>query len=260
MDGQILLFDSISGKSKRGIVGHDGSISAVSFTGKSNSIISCGWDKTTRLWDTRSKEEPIVLKHASEVKAMATSVPSGKGASGARDGEIKVFSLSSLKCVKNLQAHKSDISGIVLLDEDKKMVTSSYDGDCKIWDLSSYESTKTLVEQQARIRSIASLGDGSSVFLGQHDGTILRISTENVDDKTEMLGHTDIVGTMSIDPSGKFLASGSWDTTLRIWSLDDFKEIALGKLVTGIASLAWSTKEHVVYSADFSGSVTSWSF
>lgn len=260
MDGQILLFHSKSGKSKRGVIGHDGSVSALSFAGKSNSIVSCGWDKTTRLWDIKSKEDPIVLKHASEVKAMATSASFGKGASGARDGEIKVFSLSSLKCIKNLQAHRSDISGIVILGEEKKMVTSSYDGECKVWDLSSYESIMTLVEQKSRIRSIASSGDGSYVFLGQRDGTILRISTENVDDKVEMLGHTDIVSAMSVDTSGKFLASGSWDTTLRVWSLDDFQEIALGKLVTGIASLAWSTHENVVYSADFSGSVTSWSF
>lgn len=259
MDGQILLVDSKSGKSKRGITGHEGAVAAVSFAGKQSSIISCSRDRTTRLWNTMSRDEPIVLRHSSEVKAMTTSVLSGKGASGARDGEVKVFSLGSLKCIKNLQAHRSDISGILFLEEEKTMVTSSYNGECRVWDLSTYESVKTLAKKGPRIRSIASTPDGSFVFLGFHSGSILKISMEDAKDKIEIGGHSDIVSTMSVDPSGKFLASGSWDRTLRIWSLDDFQEVASGKLVTGISSLAWSTKENIVFSTDFSGSIVSWS-
>ncbi|MFX1484591.1 MAG: WD40 repeat domain-containing protein, partial [Promethearchaeota archaeon] len=112
MGGQILLIDSKSGKMKQDLVGHDGAISAVSFTGKPSSIVSCGWDKTTRLWNTKRSQEPILLKHGSEVKALSISAPLSKGASGARDGEVKVFSLTSLKCLRNLQAHRTDVSGI----------------------------------------------------------------------------------------------------------------------------------------------------
>jgi WD40 repeat protein len=221
-------------------------------------VVSCSRDKTTRLWNTKTKEDPIILKHASEVRALTTSPSSGKGASGARDGEIKLFSLSSLKCTKNLQAHKSDISGIILLDEEKKMVTSSYDGECKLWDLSSYEIINTLLKKGPRLRSMTSTPDCSCVFLGQDDGTILRINIENSKDRLEMSGHSDIVGAMAVDPSGMFLASGSWDRTLRIWSIEDGKEIASGKLVTGITSLTWSNTEDVVYTVDPSGSIVSW--
>ena len=258
MDGKILLVDSKSGKSKRGFTGHEGAVSGVSFTRKSSSVVSCSWDRTTRLWNTKSRDEPIVLKHASEVKALTTSVLSERGASGSRDGEIKVFSLTSLKNLKNLQAHRSDISGILFIEDDQKIVTSSYSGECKVWDLSSYETVETLAKKGPRIRSMASTPDGTSVFLGSHDGTILKINIENIKDTIEMLGHSDIVSTMSVDPSGRFLASGSSDRTLRIWSLDKLKEIDSGKLVTGIASLAWSNKENIVYSADFSGSIVSW--
>lgn len=258
MDGQILLVDSKSGKLKRSITGHGGAVAAVSFTDKSTSIISCSRDRTTRLWNTKSKEEATVLKHTSEVKVLTTSVSTEKGAAGARNGEIKLFSLNSLKCTKNVQAHTSDISGIILIVEDKKMVTSSYGGECRLWDLSSYETIKSLTKKGPRVRSMTSTPDASHVFLGHDGGPIIKIGIENIKDKTELPGHTDIVSTMAVDPSGTFLASGSWDRTLRIWSLEDGQEIASGKLVTGITSLVWSNTEDVVYTADFSGSIVSW--
>ncbi|MFW9769928.1 MAG: WD40 repeat domain-containing protein, partial [Candidatus Thorarchaeota archaeon] len=257
-DGSIILIDSKTGKTKRGLKGHDGAVAAVAFTSSSTSVVSCSRDKTTRLWNTKSREDPIVLKHASEVRALTTSPSSGKGASGARDGEIKLFSLKSLKCTKNLQAHKSDISGIILLEGEKRMLTSSYDGECKLWDLSNYELIKTLRKKGPRLRSMTSTPDGSSVFLGQNGGTILRINIENSDDRLKMSGHSDIVSSMAVDPSGMFLASGSWDRTLRIWSVEDGKEVASGKLVTGITSLTWSNTKDVVYTGDPSGSIVSW--
>ncbi|MFX1485208.1 MAG: WD40 repeat domain-containing protein, partial [Promethearchaeota archaeon] len=91
------------------------------------------------------------------------------------------------------------------------------------------------------------------------DGAILRVGMDDHKDTIELRGHSDVVSTMSINPSGSLLASGSWDRTLRVWSLDDFREIASEKLVTGIASLEWSRDKDVIYSADFSGSIVSWS-
>ena len=61
-DGSIILIDSKTGKSKRGLKGHNGAVAAVAFTGKSTSVVSCSRDKTTRLWNTKTREDPIVLK------------------------------------------------------------------------------------------------------------------------------------------------------------------------------------------------------
>ena len=258
MDSQILIVDSKSGKTKRGISGHTGAVTDVSFVGSSNSVLSCSWDQTTRLWNRKNIEESLVLKHPSEVKALTTSIKLGKGASGSRDGMVKIFSLRSLKTIRNLQAHSSDISGISIIDEEQKIVTASYDGTCRLWDLSSYNAEKTLVKQKNRIRSMTTALDGSSVILGFQRGTIIHVNITDTKEKFEMSGHTDLVSSLSVDPTGQYLASASWDRTIRIWSLEDNTEIEKGQLMTGISSIAWSLDGKIIYSADLSGSIVSW--
>jgi WD40 repeat protein len=258
MSSDILLIDSSSGNLKRGIAGHEGAVTDVAFVGSSNSVLSCSWDQTTRLWNRKNIEESLILKHPSEVKALTVSLKHGKGASGSRDGMVKVFSLRSLKTIRNLQAHNSDISGVAIIDEAQKIVTASYDGICRLWDLTSYDAERTLIKQKNRIRSMAVASDGTSVFLGLQSGKILMVDIINTGEKSELSGHTDIVSALSVDPTGQYIASASWDRTIRIWSLNDNAKIATGKLVTGIASIAWSPDGTSIYSADLSGSVREW--
>ena len=258
MDSKIIIVDSKSGKAKRGITGHSGAVTDVSFVGNSNLILSCSWDKTTRLWNRKNIKDSMTLKHPSEVKALTISLKHGKGAAGSRDGMVKIFSLRSLKSIRNLQAHRSDISGIAIIDEEQKIVTASYDGTCRLWDLSTYDAEKTLVKQKERIRSMTIALDGPRVFLGYQSGKIVQVNIANTRDRSEMPGHTDLVSTLSVDPTGQYLASASWDRTIRIWSLEDNSEVAMGKLVAGIASITWSSDGTFVYSADLSGSIVSW--
>lgn len=258
-DAAITIVDTRSGKVKNTITGHEGVISATFFIGDRNKVLSCSWDNSTRLWDNKNTEEFTLLKHGSEVKALAVTPDQGKGAAGSRDGEVKVFSLSSLKSMRNLQAHGTDITGLSFINNGTKLVTASLDGECKIWDLSSYEVDLQLNRIPENIRAIATNDDSSKLVLGLRSGKILSIDIDNPSKIDELVGHSDVVGALSIDSTGERLASGSWDRTIRIWSLNSLKEISTGSLLAGINAVQWDPKNEIVFSADFAGSVTSWS-
>jgi WD40 repeat protein len=256
---EILIIDTRSGKIKNTITGHEGAISAALFVGDKNRVLTASWDNTTRLWDSKGSDEPTILKHGSEVKSLALSLNQGKGAAGSRDGEVKVFSLNTLKSMRNLQAHGTDVTGLSFIDDGSKLVTSSLDGECKIWDLSSYEVERSLEKCQDNIRSIATNQDSSRLVLGLRSGKILSIDLENPNKMGKLIGHSDIVGSLSVDSTGERLVSGSWDRTIRIWSLNTLKEISKGALLSGITAVEWAPKNEIVFSTDFSGAVTSWS-
>jgi len=255
----IFVVDTKNGKLKETILGHDSKISGVSFVQNRFHILSCSWDATTRLWDSKEKGNPLILKHGSEVKALTVSHALGKGVAGDRDGELKIFSLSTMKNLRNITAHDSGISGLTILDNDIKLVTSSWSGECKLWNLASYELEKEIVTKGERIQALAATPDGSKIALGMHSGKILLINLETPSERSKLVGHTDIVEALSIDSTGERLVSGSWDRTIRLWSLNTNKEISSGNLLSGITAVEWDPKDEIVYSTDFSGSIISWS-
>ncbi|MFX0107938.1 MAG: WD40 repeat domain-containing protein [Candidatus Hodarchaeota archaeon] len=258
LDSEIIILEIDSGKPKKALRGHDGKISNISYIENGKSILSTSWDCTTRRWKPRGSTDTPVLRHQTEVKALAINSDSTKGAAGARDGEVKVFSSATLKCIRNLQVHSRDVSGIAFTKNLNYLVTTSWDGKCVVWDLSTYEKHMTLASEKEKIRSLAITPDDSRVFLGLHNGKILSINLEDRKDRIELSGHGDIVTSLAISPDGSSLASGGWDRIIRLWSLGNNKQQDEGRLLTGVSSIAWSPSGTQFFSTDFSGSLISW--
>ncbi len=259
LESEIVLLDATTGKPKKPLKGHEAAVSGIAFTSKGKGLVSTSWDCTTRRWTTRGapKENPL-LRHRTQVKALAIHPESARGAAGGRDGEVKVFSVATLKNLRNLQAHRTDISGLAFTSDGTGLVTASWDGECKLYDLSSYEQIRRLAKQKERVRSLALAPDDTRVFLGLHGGKILSVDPESPRDTQEIAGHSDIVTSLSVDPSGTWLVSGGWDRAIRVWSLESGKKVEEQRLLTGVSSLAWNAKSSRLYSADYSGAVTSW--
>ncbi|MFW9965904.1 MAG: WD40 repeat domain-containing protein [Candidatus Thorarchaeota archaeon] len=259
MDAQIIILDSKSGNLQRALKGHEAAVSAISFIDGGRGLVSASWDCTTRRWTPTGPAKDIpVLRHNSEVKALAIGTEKARGAAGSRDGEVKVFYSSSMKNYRNIQAHRTDVSGLAFIRDGSVLVTASWDGECKLFDLSSFEVLERLTKQKERIRSIAVTSDSSQMFLGLQSGIILSIDLSNPKDAIEMKGHSDIVTSLAIDPSDRFLVSGSWDRSVRMWLIKTRKVKNQDRLLTGISSIDWNPKGSGFYTADYSGALTYW--
>jgi WD40 repeat protein len=261
MDSQIFILDPVSGIQKRILKGHDAAVSAVAFIDGGKGLVSTSWDCTTRRWTSTgpAKDKPVI-RHSSEVKALTVGSEKARGAAGSRDGEVKVFYTSSMKNYRNIQAHRTDVSGLVFAREESVLVTASWDGECNLFDLSSFDILATLTKQKERIRSIAVTNDSSKVFLGLHNGIILSIDPESPKEVLEMTGHSDIVTSLAIDPSNTYLASGSWDRSVKVWSLKKRKVKNQDRLLTGISSIGWNPKGSGFYTTDYSGALRFWDY
>ncbi len=258
-DANVLMIGAKSGKPLLELKGHEALVSSLSFVENGSHLVSSSWDHTTRLWKSSdSSHKPAILKHESQAKTLATNATSNKGASGARDGVVKMFSLPSFKCIRNFQAHRVDVSGLTFTNDGSRLVTASWDGECKLWDTPNYELVKVLAKKKKRIRSMAVSPDGGKVYLGLHNGIILAITLDGSQQTTQLKGHDDIVSSLTVDPDGRRLLSASWDRSIRLWSVDSGTEESRVKLWTPVTSVAWDPKGTRFYSTHISGALVAW--
>jgi WD40 repeat protein len=198
------------------------------------------------------------MKHDAQTKVLAVTSSSTRGAVGARDGVIKVFSKQNLKCLRNIDAHKTDISGLAFTSDASMLISTSWDGESKLWNASTSELVRSVKKQNERIRSVVIAPDDSRVFLGLHSGNIVSVSLEGSPKPVTLKGHTDMVSSLSVDPSGRYLVSGSWDRSIRVWSLETMSLLCREKLWTALTSHEWGPRGERIYSTHASGALATW--
>ncbi|MHA2133399.1 MAG: WD40 repeat domain-containing protein [Candidatus Thorarchaeota archaeon] len=258
-DGRIFLITTSTGKLQLSLEAHEALVASVKFVGKGSKLVSCSWDSSTRLWSLGKKPiETALMNHDAQTKVLAVTSTSTKGAVGARDGVIKVFSKENLKCLRNIDAHRTDISGLAFTSDSSKLISTSWDGESKLWNASTCELVRTIKKQKERIRSVAITPDDSRVFLGLHSGDIVSVSLEGKSKPITFKGHTDIVSSLSVDPSGRYLVSGGWDRSIRIWSLETMSLLCRENLWTALTSHEWGPRGERIYSAHASGALAVW--
>ncbi|MBD3157482.1 MAG: hypothetical protein GF309_01715 [Candidatus Lokiarchaeota archaeon] len=257
-EGPILLIDLEEGTVLKTLRGHEDIVSRVRFLKKGKYILSSSWDGTTRRWSLKKdKKESNILKHHTEVKSLAIADNESKGAAGGRDGEVKVFSVEHMKCIRNMQTDDLNVSGLHFADGDSQLLSVSWNGSCRIWDLKDYELLSTLREDKKRIRCLGTTPDDAYVLLGFHTGDIRVFPVEDPSTSFALEGHTDRITDFTLLPDNRMISS-SWDRTIRLWSLDREKEVNQAKLWSAVSSVEWCPTCEQLFTTDFSGSLLAW--
>ncbi|MBD3408009.1 MAG: hypothetical protein GF411_17955 [Candidatus Lokiarchaeota archaeon] len=258
LDGQIIIINSKTRKPRLALSGHEKMISSLLFIENGSHLLSSSWDGTARMWLASKKfKESHLLRHSCDIKALAVDSTISKAVAGTRDGLVKLFSLKKLKCIRNLHFHRRDISGLAFYAGDSKLITASWSGKCNLWDLSSYELVENIFQSDNRIRSLAISPEHTKAALGLHNGSVVILDLVNDRKPIILDGHTDVVSSISFNPSDSSLLTSSYDTTIQLWA-NDFSESIHQKLPTGVSGVSWDSKGKKFYTTEFSGALKCW--
>ncbi|MBD2521195.1 serine/threonine-protein kinase [Nostoc sp. FACHB-133] len=190
--------------------------------------------------------------HSEAVLTLAISPDGQTLASGINDKTIKVWNLKNGKEILTITGHSKQIISLAISADGQTLVSSSYDNKIKIWNLKNGEEISTIIANSAYILSIAIGSDQETVISGGSNGIVALWNLKTGDYIRTLATHDYRVTSVAISPNG-YVASGSWDTTIKVWP----KSTLTGHLER-VSSLAISSNDQILVSASEDKTIIVW--
>ncbi|KAF9068823.1 WD40-repeat-containing domain protein [Rhodocollybia butyracea] len=176
------------------------------------------------VWEWQS--ESYILKqqgHFLDLNTL-TYAPDGQTvATGGDDGKLKIWSTQSSFCFVTFSEHSAPITGVAFARYGTNVLFSaSLDGTVRAYDLVRYRNFRTFTSPSpAQFTCIAVDPSGEVVAAGSTDTYEIFLWSVQTGKLLDILtGHEAPVSTLEFCPEGtNQLASGSWDRTVRVWSV-----------------------------------------
>lgn len=238
----IWIYDVDNSKVLFRLVGHVQTVSSLAFSPNSKTLASGSWDRTVRLWDTKTGAHLRTLTgHTGRVHTVAFS-PNGRTlASSGADKIVRLWDPRKGTHKQDLVGHTAEVYSVAFSPDDKTLASGGWDATIRLWDPSKGTLKQTLRRRTDRFSSVAFSPDGQ--VLVSVSGRDIRLwdPSKGMHKKDLTERHTDSISSISISPNGQALASGSRDTTIRLWEIPSgrYSRTIMGH-TGGISSVAFS--------------------
>ncbi|ORY04338.1 WD40 repeat-like protein [Basidiobolus meristosporus CBS 931.73] len=199
-DGNIHLWSLESETPVSSLLGHTQRVSRVGFHPSGQYLGSASFDGTWRLWNVETTQELLLQEgHSREVYAIAFQNDGALAATGGLDAIGRIWDLRTGRSAMVLEGHVKDILGIDFSPNGYQVVTGSEDNTLKIFDLRTMRPLYTIPAHNSLVSDVRFFHASEAYETSRMEGT------PNV--------------------SGLYLASSSYDGTIKIWSADTWKLI-----------------------------------
>jgi guanine nucleotide-binding protein G(I)/G(S)/G(T) subunit beta-1 len=200
---------------------HEGYLSCCRFISDTEIATSSG-DSTCILWDVNTKQPKALFNdHTGDVMSLSVHEKNGTFVSGSCDATCKLWDYRAAQaCVKTFSGHESDINSVQFFPDGQAVGSGSDDSSCRLFDvrasrqINKYGDDKIL----CGITSVAFSKTGKFLFAGYDDYNCYAWDTLLGKMVDQLMGHDNRVSCTGVSHDGKALATGSWDTLLKIWA------------------------------------------
>jgi len=174
------------------------------------------------VWEWQS--ESYVLKqqgHYYDMNTLSFSQDGQNVATGGEDGKVKVWNASSGFCFVTFSEHSASVSAVEFAKQGQVLFSASLDGTVRAFDLVRYRNFRTFTSPTpVQFSSLAVDPSGDVVCAGSQDSFEIYMWSVQTGKLLDILsGHEAPIGALAFSPTGNQLASGSWDRSIRLWSV-----------------------------------------
>lgn len=179
---------SAGAECKAVLYGHSNDVYAVRFHQSGNAVVSGGYDRCVRLYDTATQQ---LLKtfngHKSCISSIAFNARGNMIMTGSKDSTIKFWDIVSGLCVKTMSSHLGEVTSVETNESGTLLLSSSKDNSNRLWDMRTSKAVRRFKGHENTSKNFIRTGFGPSesvVIGGSEDGYVYIWDVET----TEVVG------------------------------------------------------------------------
>ena len=195
----------------------EAAIAAIAYSPDGTRLATVGFEDKLRIYDTATGE--VSLELACPCNDMRTLVYSADGsllAAGGRSGVIRVWRTADGSELHSREAHRQRIRALTFSPDGLQLASCSEDRTVQIWNVGGDGTAAGLPQRGSKAQAIAFVGAGK-LAVGGSDNTIRLWDRATKTEIDQLVGHTGSVAALA--HRGARLVSGSYDTTVRVWTV-----------------------------------------
>jgi guanine nucleotide-binding protein subunit beta-2-like 1 protein len=219
------------------LTAHKGWVTAIAppIDPNSDVLLSSSRDKTVIVWSLTREEgnygfaKRALRGHSHYVQDVVISSDGQFCISGSWDGTLRLWDINNGTTTRRFLGHTKDVLSVAFSVDNRQIVSGSRDKTIKLWNTLA-ECKYTIGEPDGHTEWVSCVRfspvQTNPIIVSAGWDKLIKVwNLTNCKLRTNLVGHTGYVNTVTVSPDGSLCASGGKDGTAMLWDLAEGKRL-----------------------------------